>query len=311
MLCTLVIMLPFIMVREFGRRFSFAHLKVQDVLTLDLSALVPQLFALLMIISLYRLSATNAYSIIGMGCALGGSLWIVRNRNSFAVNREQVKEDWRKNWQFGKWVLAERMASTLNEYLSTLLLVVLVGTAANGIFAAYISIIAIARPCLLAIGNILLPKASRAVAHGGLNELRKVISKTGNVIALMMTLFCISILFFGKRAVLFLYGNEFATYDSLIVVMSIYLFISSLGISPNYGLWAMGRSKTLFKIRMIRFGGQLPASAALALHFGVIGAAYGLLLGGIVSTAGTFWAYRAALREPGKHMPLRALTFDG
>src|SRR5207245_2157268 len=82
--------MPFALLREFSRRFAFAHLRMAQALVLDLAVAAVQLSGLAWLASTETLSATTAYAAFGMGCALSGAVWLYLDRSSFTIRWKRV-----------------------------------------------------------------------------------------------------------------------------------------------------------------------------------------------------------------------------
>src|SRR5438093_6474367 len=67
---------PFASLREFGRRFAFAHMRVLQSLMLALAASAVQLCGLVWLGSTGRLSAVTACAAIGVAYALPSVAWL-------------------------------------------------------------------------------------------------------------------------------------------------------------------------------------------------------------------------------------------
>ena len=95
---------PFALLREFGRRFAFAHLNMGRALMLDMAVAAIQLLALCWLGWTGRMSAANAYAAIGGACALTGIVWLYLARTNFVIRAHQVRATMKQSWCLGKWL---------------------------------------------------------------------------------------------------------------------------------------------------------------------------------------------------------------
>src|SRR5262249_34114475 len=94
---------PFALLREFGRRFSFAHLRAGTALVLDIAVAVTQLGLMGWLAWIGFLSATTALGAIGIGCAVTGATWLYFARRQFVIRRHLLPRTMRESWSLGKW----------------------------------------------------------------------------------------------------------------------------------------------------------------------------------------------------------------
>src|SRR5438270_403396 len=85
----LAAVMPFALLREFGRRFAFAHLHMAEALVLDGAVAALQLAGLAWLAATGALSAGTAFAAVGAACALTGAVWLYLARREFVVRRGQ------------------------------------------------------------------------------------------------------------------------------------------------------------------------------------------------------------------------------
>ncbi len=294
-LWVLVGAIPFISLREFARRMALAHLRTGKALLLDAAVAVVQLGALAGLAVAGWLSAVTAYVVLGLACAVAGLIWLRAARRDFKVRLDQLPREMRRNWSFGKWVLASQVAASLNAAAVPWLLAIMLDQAATGVFAACLTVVVVSNPLLLGIGNVLGPRAARAFAEGGGRETHRVVRKATLWLGAVMAVFCTLLALVGGAAVSMLYGHQFVGYQQTITVLTLSALVSALGMGAGYGLWAVERSASIFHARLLGLCTTFLTSAYLIHILGVTGAAYGLLAGNLVTTATMQISYRAAI----------------
>ena len=283
--------IPFLLLRDFGRRLAFADLRMNNAFALDAVVVALQLMLVGALALAGRLSATTAFAAAGLSCALVGVSWLYSARSQFTLGWIPIKRAWRQNWGFSKWVLADQTATTLNNYVMHWLLAILFGVAATGLFAACATILCVLNPIILGLNNVLMPRVAVAIAEGSATELRRVLWKSTLVVTATTALFCGTLLAFGPQIMRLLYGAAYAGQSQTISILAIDMLVSSLAMAPAYALWARERSRTLFQVRVLRIALAILVSVCLAASLGPIAAAYGLLAGSVVATALIFWIH--------------------
>jgi O-antigen/teichoic acid export membrane protein len=283
---------PFLLLRDFGRRLAFADLQMNAALALDSLVVVMQMTLMGGLAVTGRLTAATAFAAVGLSCGVIAASWLYSNRSRFVLGRSLVRKAWRQNWGFSKWVLADQTATTLNAYVMHWLLAILFGIAATGLFAACATILCVLNPLVLGLNNILMPRIAVAISEGSAAELRRVLWKSTLVVIAMTTLFCATLLAFGPQIMRLLYGEAYAGQGGTISVLAVDMLVSSLAMVPSYALWAREHSRTLFQMRVLRIGIAIAVSLSLAASLGPIAAAYGLLAGSAAATTLIFWIHR-------------------
>jgi O-antigen/teichoic acid export membrane protein len=289
----LAAVVPFASLREFGRRFAFAHLSVLRSLALDLATSALQLSGLAWLGWTGRLSAVTACAAIGVAYAVPSVVWLCLSRDSFASRQGKLHKTMRRSWLFGKWLLATRIAESLHAQAVYWLLALAIGTAATGAFAACISIVSFANPIIMGFFNILLPQASLAFAKGGASRLQREAVRDALLLGAAMAFFCLLVAFGGERAMhLLFHGPDYEGQGHTLVVLALALLASALGMPAANALATIERSDGIFWASLIAMIVTAVLAWFLMLNWGLVGAAYGLLAG---NAAGTFMRWAAFL----------------
>jgi O-antigen/teichoic acid export membrane protein len=95
--------MPFVLMREFGRRFAFAHLQISQSLRLDAAVAAIQLATLFSLGWTGRMSAVTACAALGGACGLTALAWFYRFRAEFAIRVSQLRPRFAKAgaWENG------------------------------------------------------------------------------------------------------------------------------------------------------------------------------------------------------------------
>jgi O-antigen/teichoic acid export membrane protein len=283
--------IPFLLLRDFGRRLAFADLRMNNAFALDAVVVALQVMLVGGLALTGRLSAAGAFAAAGLSCALVGVSWLYSARSQFTLGLAAIMRAWRQNWGFSKWVLADQTATTLNTYVMHWLLAILFGVAATGLFAACATILCVLNPIVLGLNNVLMPRVAVAIAAGSATELRRVLWKSTLVVTATTALFCGTLLAFGPQIMRLLYGAAYAGQSRTVSILAIDMLVSSLAMAPAYALWAREHSRTLFQVRVLRIVIAIVFSLCLATSLGPIAAAYGLLASSVVATTLIFWIH--------------------
>ena len=297
---TLAAVLPFALLREFARKFSLAHLHAGEALVLDSAVAVIQLSLLGFIGWVGRMSSVTACAALGVSCAFAAIVWFCFSRGKFVIRRDHVLKTTRQSWGLGKWLFAAQVTVSLQAYMAYWLLAVIVGTTATGVFAACMSIVSFANPLITGLGNILTPRAVLALKEGGRARLRRQAVRDSLLLGAAMTLFCAAIMFAGEDFIRLLYhGKEYEAQGQTVSVLAVALLVSSIGIPASNALASMERPIAIVLASSV--GALLTAILIwrLVVEWGLVGAAYGFLLGNVVATVGRWVAFLTLVADRG------------
>jgi O-antigen/teichoic acid export membrane protein len=284
--------LPFVLLREFARRYAFAQLDVSRALLIDASVAVLQLGSLVLLSLTGSLSAATAFAGVGIACAATSWVWLVSARAGFVIRWPQVIPQLGRNWPLAKWFCGTQLVEVVSQFAVYWLLSLLVSTAATGVYAACSTVVLLANPFIQGLSNVVIPESARAFAAGGGPELQRVVRKITFALGIFLSVYLLGVILLGETIVAWLYDDPaFANHGHLINVLSISTITLALGIGCGHGLKAMGHPQWNFAAGLLDLAVMLLTAVPLAWMFGMIGGAYCLLCGSVVGTATRFLAF--------------------
>lgn len=292
--------IPFVLLRQLGRRMAFAHLNVTTALLLDCLVGVLQVGGLAAVAVAGLLSASTAYTVTGVACGIGGFAWLAFERARFRIGWRSVSSAARRNFALGRWVLADQLTLTLRQASVLWLLAFMLGEVATGTLQACLTIIAFSRPFMLGLENVLAPRIARARTAAQGSELRRVVRKVTLLVGVAMGAFCGAVAVFGGQLVQLLYGSGYAGTALAVAVAALATLVSAVGHPSSLGLLALERANWCFGIRVVALSVTVVTAVCLIEPLGVAGAACGLLAGSLSAGLGMILAFRvlAAAEDP-------------
>jgi O-antigen/teichoic acid export membrane protein len=292
---------PCALLREFGRRFAFAHLRMDLALMLDVAVAAIQLTALCWLGATGRMSPAVAYGSIGVACALTGIVWLCCSRGNFVIRASQARVATKQSWSLGKWLFAGQVTVSVQNYAAYWLLAFVLGATATGVYAACMSIVSFANPLMTGIGNTLAPRAVLALKEGGRAKLRQEAIRDSLLLGAAMTLFCLVLFFAGQDVMrLFYRGKDFAAHGHTLMVLGLAVLASSVGIPASMGLASMERPQAIIWAGLAGVVLTIVLARCLMIKWGLFGAACGFLAGNVVGVSGLWIAFLApdSQRDP-------------
>jgi O-antigen/teichoic acid export membrane protein len=284
-LWALVAVIALIMLREFARRVCFARLKLKTAFLFDTCIAIGQIGGLFLLARFGLLSASRAYWVIGSACGIAVLWWLWSDRGSYHPRMSESLADLKKNWVFGKWVLASGLVWAISMNLYPWLLAAFHGVASTGVWAACLGVVSVGNPALIGMQNFVGPKISHVYAAEGPRALRRLVLKITAVVALPMSLLCIVMIFWGDRLIVLLYGRQYAGNSLVVAILALNLLVTASAFSFSRALFAIERADVDFLVNFAALFIMVTLGLWLVRAFGPFGAALGLLGGGLVTSA--------------------------
>lgn len=294
----LALVLPFILLRDFGRGFSTARLRFGELFALDAAVSFFQLTGLGILAWFDRLSGAAGLGVAGASCAIAAGMGVWLKRRSFEPRLSGLTRVARQSWQDGKWLLASLLTLVTQVQATYWLVAVFAGTAVTGIYAACMSIAGLATPMIMGLSIPMFAKAVAGYAKQGTIGLRRQTTRDVLLLASATAAFCAVILLIGDQAIGLLFGSKhYIGHRDVVLFLALWQMAHALGIPASNALLAMGRSRENFWHGV--FGAAVSTVLVLVLvaRWGASGAAFGLMFGTVVRTAARWRGLQRALAE--------------
>jgi hypothetical protein len=238
------------------------------------------------------MSSATACAALGVACASTAIVWLCFSRGKFVIRGDQVLKTTRQSWGLGKWLFAAQITLSVQAYMAYWLLALVVGTTATGVFAACMSVVSFANPLITGLSNVLTPRAVLAFKEGGGARLRRQAIGDSLLIGAAMTLFCAVVMFAGEDIMRLLYhGKEYEGQGHTVAVLAVALLASAVGFPASNALASMERARAIVWAGLV--GAVITGVLVwlLMVEWGLVGAAYGFLLGNVAATVGRWVAF--------------------
>jgi O-antigen/teichoic acid export membrane protein len=284
-LWALAAVISFILLREYARRVCFARLRLLTAFLFDTCIAIGQIGGLLLLARLRLLSASRAFWAIGMGCGVALLWWLWSDREFYHPQINESRADLKKNWAFGKWVLASGLVWAVSMNLYPWFLAALHGTASTGVWAACLGVVSVGNPALLGIQNLVGPKIAHEYAAAGPKALRRLVLKITAAISLPVSLLCTGLILWGGRLMALVYGSQYAGNSRVVAILALSVLVSAPAFCFSRALYATERADLDFLVNFAALFVMVTLGFWLVRAFGPLGAAFGLL-GGNFATSG-------------------------
>ncbi|MEX0716239.1 MAG: lipopolysaccharide biosynthesis protein [Planctomycetaceae bacterium] len=276
---------PFLLLREFVRQYAFSHFRMRTAIAVDAVVAALQLGGLLALAATGMLSAPAIFAVMGAACAAACAIWWTLSRGEMRIGRARWLPDWKHNWRFARWAAASQLVGCSAPYILPWVLAIAHGEAETGVLAACTTLVGLGNMFVMGLSNYLSPKAAHAFAHGGRDELTRVLWKTALLFSATLGSFLLFCLATGDWLAVFVYGDKYAGAGMVLALLAAGLWASSIAITAGNGLWAIERPQANFFADVCTLTATIVATALLVRPFGVVGIALASLIGSTTSAA--------------------------
>jgi len=279
---SLIFTITFILLWDYARHVCLATVKIRAVLVLDSCVAFLQIGGLLLLAYLGLLSAAHAYWAISIACGIATLSLLISLRREFAVRFAQTMSDFKVNFSTGWWIFASGMLWTFKTSLYPWLLAGFHGTVSTGVWAACVGIVALCNPLLLGLQNSFGPKIAHAYTVEEMEGFRRFSLQTATLFGGLIAPFCVVFILFGGPLLTGIYGSKYTGNGFIVSILALNLLISAPAVPLSRALFTIGRADIDFKINLITLLCTLSVGIFLVKAYGIIGAAYGLLLSNVM-----------------------------
>ena len=250
----LVVAAPLMLIREFARQISFAHLDITRATFLDIATSALQVIALIFLAATGQLTIFTTLATLAIASGLATVGWFATSRQGTITRASAARRDWLFNWQFARWALASQLLANTTPYIMPWVVALSHGEAQTGLLGACTTLVGLSNTFLQGVLNFLSPQAAQAYTRGGLAELRSVLIKTAILFAVALGTFALLGFLLGEQIAIALFGPQFAGAGIVIGVLSLSVLANSFSATAGNGLWAMERPRANFVADLISLG---------------------------------------------------------
>ena len=231
--------------------------------------------------SLSGAAGITAISLGSLAAMLPG-LW--QTRRYWSRQFDGLWATWRRNWDFGRWVMGGALANWLSVEFYPVLTAGLISFAAAGAYRALQNLVAPIHLLLRAIDTFLTPRAARLYVQSGLPAVSRTLRLTylASGIPILGTL-ALAVLF--PRQILFLlYGETYVEYSAGMVLMALFYGLLFAYGPVQTALKAARISRPIFIANITAIGVMFTAGLWMIYQWGVYGTIGGQVLNALIVT---------------------------
>lgn len=270
--------------QDFVRRVLYTKSEISGAFLNDLVSYGGQLLTLLLLWRSGYLTPVNAVLALAATSAIGFllGLWEIRAHVDWSFNATRIRTTMGINWEFGKWLVGEKVAYWTASQIYPVLAAGLVSVTATGVLRAAQTIIGPTNVFMFALDPLFGPKTAKLYASGGLPALRALLTKLQLLVFLAMGTYCVTVAFLAEPILRHVYGSQYSQYSWVLVLVALISLANTLRSPIRIGLKALGETNAIFRAYLTSSAFNLTLGLAAVYLFGLKGVAAGMLLNALV-----------------------------
>lgn len=271
------------MVRDFVRRIAFSDYRFTRVIFVDGAVAILQLGGLFAIHRLdpmgYSLTAPVALMWCGLVWGVVGMTGMFLSRHEFESACPRLKENLALVWPTGRWIGLTQVISTMQAYAMPWVLAIFHSIELAGVYAACWTMVQVVSPAIEGVCNLLEPALASASKQSDRGEFNRVMTRVTLLFAVLMATLIVGAVVLGDQLLGLAYGDEFSSYQTILILLTIAAAIGNTSIPANKALiqrgWALSNAWVAAGALLISV-----VTAGVCLRWiGPEGAAWGLVAG--------------------------------
>jgi O-antigen/teichoic acid export membrane protein len=296
--------LPFLwwQLQEYLRRMLYTRGKVLSAVITSLIGNGARIALMVYLANEGRLTGVAGLEAIAWGAfvALIPSLWLTRNYWTRQI--ASLKDTWRKNWEFGRWLLGSFLANWAAVEFYPVLTAGLISFAAAGAYRALQNLVAPIHLLLRAIDTFLTPRAAKLYEKDGPGALTYTLRSIYLAIALPVLLILIVALLFPEQILGFIYGDTFLEYSNGVILMAVF-YALMFAYWPLQSIFKAAQlSRPIFVANVLAIVSMFTVGIWAILNWGVYGTIIGQGVNALVINL-VLWGYWIGLRRASSQRP--------
>ncbi|WP_146396907.1 lipopolysaccharide biosynthesis protein [Pseudobythopirellula maris] len=282
------------LLKEHVRRICLAELRVAEVFAVDALLALLQVALLAVLVVAGVVSAAAAFVAIG-AASLAAVLWLVVRSKRFDYAAAKPLADWRRNWDFSRWLTGSALAALIGTQGYRWALPVITSLAELGRFGMAQSVIQVANPLLLGVSNYYGPASAKIYSQHGIAGLWRHAVRSTVVLGAALAVLLTGLVALGPTLLEWLYLDA-AEGVGVVLLAALGLgILSDVLLMPiDFAFMARSQGRILLQASVVRLVLNLTVGLWLVSRYGVAAIGLGILMGNLVSL---LWQWTVFARE--------------
>jgi O-antigen/teichoic acid export membrane protein len=281
----LIIACPLMMLHDHLRQTMFVHRQMKLTLSLSTGMLLAHALVMGVLATTGQLTASTVIGALAATHGIACAIWYFGSSNAMEFGVKSIKSDWWRNWTFGKWALVSKLIGECSPFVVPLIVTAQLGAKETAVFAACGGLVGTANVFVGGIGRFLNANAPRVYTDRGVWAMCSLLLRTAGMFLLVIGSMNVVLFFFAEAILSVIYDGKYDAAANMVFVMSLMVLIASISVVAGSGLWAVSKPRANVPADVVTTLMIIGSVAALLPVYGVIGAAYGMVIGIAIGTA--------------------------
>ncbi len=285
-----------LLVQDYWRAMAFQQRRPGLALANDVLFVAVQIAAIVLFLALGWRSPVwmiTAWGLGGVAGALAGFRWF-----PFLLSAREGSRLAARLWPVSRWLLADVITSFASQQAYLAFVALLLPRADYGGFRAALNLMGPAIVIVHAAANLGLPEASRLAGADDRAGLRRLARRLSGGSGLCIAVYGLVVAVSGSYVLRTVYGAEFGRFGPLAMVVALEGVILVSVFGQTIALKATGRTRALWRARLVVAATSLVLALVLVPWLGAIGAAWAGVGTAVSYAVAVFVAYRSKSLEP-------------
>lgn len=268
--------------QEFFRRLFYNNLEVRNALLNDSLCYFGQIACMLFLIWNNRLSSIAIFLLISGTSFFSACLAFTQCRKNLVLKGNKYKETLKKQWGYGKWLLASMIAQWVSGQIYVYLSAAYLSLSSAGVIGACRNIFGIVNVALTGIRNFILPYGSKQYSVYGKYFLKGFIRNIYILGSAGIFILCFTGALFASDILELLYHGKYVGFEQVLIFFAVLTFVSFFIFPPDTGLLLLKRTEGIFRSNLIASASSLLIAIPLIQSFELNGALLGMIITQII-----------------------------
>jgi len=293
-----ILWLPFLwwQMQEYLRRMLYTRGLVLNAVINSFIANVVRIAIMIYLVNQGKLSGVTGLEAIAWGSfvALFPSLWFTRHY--WTRKLVNLKGTWRRNWEFGRWLLGSTLTNWVAVEFYPILTAGLVSFAAAGAYRALQNLVAPIHLLLRAVDTFLTPRAANLYEKNGQRALTHTLRSIYLALGIPVLGILIIAMLFPEQLLALIYGDTYLAYSNGVVLMALF-YALMFAYWPLLSIFKAAQlSRPIFIANILAIISMFTIGIWAILRWGVYGTIVGQVVNALVINI-VLWGYWISMRR--------------
>jgi O-antigen/teichoic acid export membrane protein len=293
-----ILWLPFLwwQMQEYLRRMLYTRGLVLNAVINSFIANGVRIAIMIYLVNQGTLSGVTGLEAIAWGSfvALFPSLWFTRHY--WTRKLVNLKGTWRRNWEFGRWLLGSTLTNWVAVEFYPILTAGLVSFAAAGAYRALQNLVAPIHLLLRAVDTFLTPRAANLYEKNGQRALTHTLRSIYLALGIPVLGILIIAMLFPEQLLALIYGDTYLAYSNGVVLMALF-YALMFAYWPLLSIFKAAQlSRPIFIANILAIISMFTIGIWAILRWGVYGTIVGQVVNALVINI-VLWGYWISMRR--------------